>query len=112
MSVNSLNNEGGVSIIRYRSVKPVPRAMITLPRNMITFLLDGEKTVHFAGMEVNVKPHQFVMLAAGNCLMSEKIAAAGSEYHSILIFFDNTIIANFFDRHSLLIERPAKTVDP
>lgn len=85
--------------------------MITLPRNMITFLLEGEKTVHFAGMAVNVKPHQFVMLAAGNCLMSEKIAAPAAEYHSILIFFDGALLANFFERHSMLIEKPAKTVD-
>ena len=120
MNVNSIpvnsrssdHNAEGVSIIRYRSAKPAPRAMITLPRNMITFLLDGEKTVHFAGMAVNVKPYQFVMLAAGNCLMSEKIAAPGAEYHSILVFFDSTVIANFFDRHPALIERPAKTVDP
>jgi AraC-like DNA-binding protein len=119
MNVNSLpassqppyHNDGAISIIRYRSAKPAPRAMITLPRNMITFLLDGEKTVHFAGMEVNVKPHQFVMLAAGNCLMSEKIATPGAAYHSILIFFDNTLLSNFFDRHTMLIERPATTVD-
>lgn len=112
MNENSIPDDGGVSLIRYRSAKPAPRAMITLARNMITFLLNGEKTVHFAGMQVNVKPHQFVMLAAGNCLMSEKIAAPGAEYHSILIFFDSTLIVNFFDRHSTLIERPVKAVDP
>lgn len=114
LPVNSLPSEhtdGGISIIRYRSAKPIPRVMITLSRNMITFLLTGEKTVHFAGTEVNVKPHQFVMLAAGNCLMSEKIAAPGTEYHSILILFDNTHISNFFDRHTMLIERPVKTVE-
>jgi AraC family transcriptional regulator, exoenzyme S synthesis regulatory protein ExsA len=119
MNVNSLpansqpsdSNDECVSIIRYRSAKPAPRGMITLPRNMITFLLEGEKMVHFAGMEVKVKPHQFVMLTAGNCLMSEKIVAPGAEYHSILIFFDNTLLANFLDRHTILIERPAKTVD-
>jgi AraC-like DNA-binding protein len=43
--------------------------------------------------------------------MSEKIAAPGTEYHSILILFDNTHISNFFDRHTMLIERPVKTVD-
>jgi hypothetical protein len=45
---------------------------------MITLLLDGEKTVHFAGTQANVKPHQFVMLTAGNCLIIEKIAAPGA----------------------------------
>jgi AraC-like DNA-binding protein len=99
-----------ISIIRYRSGKPAPRAMITLPRNMITFLLDGEKTVHFAGAQVNVKPYQFVMLAAGNCLMSEKVAAPGADYHSILVLFDNKFLSGFFDRHIALIDRPEKTL--
>ena len=80
--------------------------------NECKFLLDGIKTVHFAGMAVNVKPHQFVLLTAGNCLMSKKIAAPGVEYHSILVFFGSTLIANFFDRHPTLIERPERTADP
>jgi AraC-like DNA-binding protein len=99
-----------ISIIRYRSAKPPARAMVTLSRNLITFLLDGEKTVHFSGAQVNVKPHQFVMLAAGNCLMSEKAATPNADYHSILIFFDNKFLADFFDRHTSLINTPANTV--
>jgi hypothetical protein len=118
MDVNTLpgsstlsNQDDEISIIRYRSGKPAPRTMITLPRNLITFLLDGEKTVHFAGAQISVKPYQFVMLAAGNCLMSEKLAAPETDYHSILIFFDNKFISDFFDRHTSLIDGPAKTSD-
>jgi AraC family transcriptional regulator, exoenzyme S synthesis regulatory protein ExsA len=103
----SNQDEEEISIIRYRSGKPAARAMITLPRNLITFLLDGEKTVHFAGAQVSVKPYQFVMLAAGNCLMSEKLAAPEADYHSILIFFDNKFLSGFFDRHTSLIDGPA-----
>jgi AraC-like DNA-binding protein len=119
MNVNSLpansllsnQDDEDVSIIRYRSGSPSSRAMITLSRSMITFLLDGEKTVHFAGTQVNVKTHQFVMLAAGNCLMSEKIASPGVGYHSILIFFNGKFLSDFFDRHASLINRHAKTSD-
>ncbi|AEW01109.1 AraC family transcriptional regulator [Niastella koreensis] len=107
----SNQDDDEISIIRYRSGIPAPRAMITLPRNLITFLLDGEKTVHFAGAQVNVKPHQFVMLAAGNCLMSEKIASLGVGYHSILIFFNNKFLSDFFDRYASLINGHAKTSD-
>lgn len=90
-----------VSIVRYRTTTPAPRAKIILQQNLFTFLLAGEKTVHFAGAQVSVAPHQFVLLAAGNCLMSEKIAAA--EYHSILIFFDSKLLADFFTRHTSLL---------
>ncbi len=117
MDINSLpanspspnQDDGEISIIRYRPGKPAPRAMITLPRNLITFLLEGEKIVHFAGDRVSVNPQQFVMLAAGNCLMSEKTAAPGGEYHSILLFFSNGFLSGFFDRHASLIVTSAKT---
>lgn len=107
-SQSTHQDDGEISIIRYRSAKPPARAMVTLPRNLITFLLDGEKTVHFAGAQVNVQPHQFVMLTAGNCLMTEKVAAPKADYHSILIFFDNQFLSGFFDRHASLINRQAK----
>jgi len=97
-----------VALHRYRTNTPAPRAKIMLQQNLITFLLEGEKTVHFAGTQVTVKPHQFVMLAAGNCLMSEKVAAKDADYHSILIFFDNNLLADFFNRHALLPDKQTK----
>lgn len=92
-----------ISILRYRTNTPAARAQIVLQQNLISFLLDGEKTVHYAGTQATVKPHQFVILTAGNCLMTEKAAAKNADYHSILIFFDNTLLSDFFDRHALLL---------
>lgn len=100
-----------VSILRYRTDKPTARAKIMLQQNLLSFLLEGEKTVHFAGTQVTVKPHQFVMLAAGNCLMSEKAAAENADYHSILIFFESKLLSDFFDRHSLLLGNQARQSD-
>lgn len=95
-------NEHALSILRHRTHKPAVRAKITLQQHMFTFLLEGEKTVHFAGTQVTVRPHQFIMLAAGNCLMSEKLAAPDAPYHSILLLFDSSMAADFFDRHPSL----------
>jgi AraC family transcriptional regulator, exoenzyme S synthesis regulatory protein ExsA len=97
-----------ISIIRYRTAKPAARTKIMLPQNMITFLLEGEKTVHYAGTQVTVKPHQFVMLAAGNCLMSEKSTSQKADYHSILILFDSHLLADFFSRHAELMGKKPK----
>lgn len=97
-----------MSILRHRTNEPAARARITLQQNLFTFLLEGEKTIHFAGTQVSVKPHQFILLAAGNCLMSEKIAAPGAAYHSILFFFDGKLLPDFFERHSTLPGKPAK----
>jgi AraC family transcriptional regulator, exoenzyme S synthesis regulatory protein ExsA len=97
-----------ISIHRYRTNEPAARARIMLQQNLFTFLLDGEKTVHFAGTQVTVQPHQFVMLAAGNCLMSEKVVAKNGDYHSILFFFDSNLLADFFNRHAALLGKQTK----
>jgi AraC-like DNA-binding protein len=97
-----------ISILRYRTNTPAVKARIMLQQNLFSFLLDGEKTVHFAGTQVTVKPHQFVMLAAGNCLMSEKVAAKNADYHSILFFFDNNLLSDFFTRHAALPVKQTK----
>lgn len=104
-------DEGAVAILRYRNNAPPARAKIMLQQNLISFLLEGEKTVHFAGTQVTVKPQQFVMLAAGNCLMSEKIVANNADYHSILIFFDNNLLADFFNRHTSLLDKQTRQSD-
>lgn len=100
-----------ISIHRYRTNKPAARGGIMLQQNLFTFLLEGEKTVHFAGTKVTVKPHRFVLLAAGNCLMSEKVAAKNADYHSILFFFDSNLLIDFFNRHPLLLRKQTKKSD-
>jgi AraC family transcriptional regulator, exoenzyme S synthesis regulatory protein ExsA len=100
-----------VSILRHRTNKPAVKAKIVLQQNLFTFLLAGEKTVHFAGTQVTVQPHQFVLLTAGNCLMSEKLAARNAAYHSILVFFDNKLLADFFTSNASLIGKKTKRSD-
>ncbi|MBC9911704.1 helix-turn-helix domain-containing protein [Chitinophaga varians] len=98
-----------LSILRHRTHQPAARAQITLQQNMFTFLLEGEKTVHFAGTQVTVKPHQFIMLAAGNCLMSEKLASKEAAYHAILLLFEGKLLSDFFDRHPSLSGQSTQT---
>ncbi|MBW8685683.1 helix-turn-helix domain-containing protein [Chitinophaga rhizophila] len=99
------SDNGSVSILRYRTGQPAARARIVLQQNLFTFLLSGEKTVHFAGEWVSVLPNQFVMLTAGNCLMTEKVVSPEADYHSILLFFDSSFLNDFFNRHIHLFSR-------
>jgi hypothetical protein len=96
---NARKTPDPVSVFSYNSHVPSLKAKIKLQQNLFSFLLEGEKTVHYAGTQVNIKPHQFLLLAAGNCLMSEKIATKGGRYRSILMSFENSILADFFTRH-------------
>jgi AraC-like DNA-binding protein len=95
----SLNLPREVSIIQYNSGVATGNSKITLHQNMFSFLLEGAKTVQYAGKHVSINPHQFLLLTAGNCLMSEKIAATGGLYRSILFVFDNQLLTDFFVRH-------------
>lgn len=96
---NSQKTADQISIFRYNTNAASVKNKIKLQLNLFSFLLEGEKTVHYAGTQVKNKPHQFLLLSAGNCLMSEKIATKGGRYRSILLSFDNIILADFFIRH-------------
>ncbi|OQP40790.1 AraC family transcriptional regulator [Niastella yeongjuensis] len=96
------------SFLRHRTSDLAVKKKIILQQNLFTFLLTGEKTVHIAGNRVTIQPHQFVLLTAGNYLMTEKLAAKNAPYHSILIFFDSTLLVDFFERHNALIGRQTK----
>lgn len=99
--------EEQISILNYHSGVPSINNRIKLQQNLFSFLLEGEKAVHYAGMHVKIDPGQFLLLSAGNCLMSEKIAAKGGNYRSILLFFDNKVLADFFIRHPMAVNSKA-----
>jgi AraC-like DNA-binding protein len=90
-----------VSIMRYFSEVSTTNAKIKLEQNLFSFLLEGSKSVQYAGTKVTINPDQFLLLSAGNCLMSEKGATPGGRYGSILLFFDNELLTDFFIRHPL-----------
>ncbi|GAB4052229.1 helix-turn-helix domain-containing protein [Spirosoma litoris] len=99
LSAGSKTDTEPITIVRYNSEIASVKNRITLQQNLFSFLLEGEKTVYYAGKTIKIKPDQFLLLSAGNCLMSEKIAAPAGSYRSILIFFDNKALADFFTRH-------------
>lgn len=93
------SNSADLSIIRYNSEVVSINARIKLQQNLFSFLLEGQKCVQYAGTQAKIDPNQFLLLSSGNCLMSEKIAATDGHYRSILFFFDNKLLADFFIRH-------------
>jgi AraC-like DNA-binding protein len=92
-----------INIFGYQADSASIKNRITLQQNLFSFLLEGEKTVYYAGTRVSIIPGQFLLLASGNCLMSEKTAASGGNYRSILISFDNQVLADFFVRQPDLL---------
>lgn len=102
------NTKRKSNIIRYNSDVATINSRIKLEQNLFSFLLEGNKSVQYAGTKVTISPNQFFLLSAGNCLMSEKIATPGGQYRSILFFFDKDLLTDFFVRHPLPI-KPLKS---
>ncbi|TWJ03204.1 AraC-like DNA-binding protein [Mucilaginibacter frigoritolerans] len=99
-----------ISIFSYQAEGTSIKNRITLQQNLFSFLLEGEKTVYYAGKTIGIIPGQFLLLAGGNCLMSEKIVAPRGKYRSILISFDNGVLSDFFTRQPNLLRIQAAEI--
>lgn len=97
-----------VSIIRYNSDVVSINSRIKLRQNLFSFLLEGQKSVQYAEAKIKINPGQFLLLSSGNCLMSEKIASPNGSYRSILFFFDNKLLTDFFIRHPQVLQASTK----
>ncbi|MEZ2445855.1 helix-turn-helix domain-containing protein [Chitinophaga sp. RCC_12] len=98
-TADSQNTMEQVAVMLYNPDVANINGKIELRQNLFSFLLEGQKSVQYAGSQVTINPDQFLLLSSGNCLMSEKIAAPGGRYRSILLFADNKVLADFFLRH-------------
>jgi AraC-like DNA-binding protein len=81
---------GNTAIRLYDTGRPSARTRVTLQTNAFSFLLEGEKTVHRPGEPIRIRGGQFLLLAGGNSLMSEKLSVNG-RYRSLLFFFADSV---------------------
>src|SRR6478736_628774 len=79
------------------------RGKSILNMNAISLVLSGEKTLLFADKSVLVKDDEFHFLSAGHCLASMRLK--DEAFSSILIFFDNKVLADFYLKYDTLITR-------
>ncbi|HEV8515969.1 MAG TPA: AraC family transcriptional regulator [Cyclobacteriaceae bacterium] len=72
--------------------------------NAISLVLTGEKTILYADKSIHIKDNEFHFLSAGHCLASMQLSEK-KIFSSILIFFDNKILTDFYLKHDVLIAR-------
>jgi len=75
-----------------------------LQMNSISLVLNGEKTLLFADKSVFIKDNEFHFLSAGHCLASMQLSDK-KIFSSILIFFDNKVLADFYLKYDALITK-------
>ncbi len=69
-----------------------------LSQNAISLVISGEKTMHFAEKTVRINADEFHFLSTGNCLVTMKLNES-IPFKSFLIFFDDSVLADFYLRH-------------
>lgn len=86
-------------LVPYATALNSERTKITLRYHLLSFLLEGEKVVTYPTATARIVPGQFLLLPAGNCLMSEKLAGPSHTYRSMLLFFADEALTAFFQKY-------------
>jgi AraC-like DNA-binding protein len=103
------NTDESISIFSHQSFTNVEKTKITLNQNVFSFLMEGSKSVYYSQKSARINNTEFLLLSSGNCLMSEKIASANGPYKSVLLFFDNSELVNFFMKHPDIFDTNIKS---
>ncbi len=100
------NPKANDSIIIHAYSAPVGsfKGKSILHKNAISLVISGEKTMHFADKSVYINPDEFHFLSAGNCLVTMNLSPKQA-FSSILIFFDDEVLAGFYLKYNELITR-------
>lgn len=86
-------------LLPYTTALSSERTRMTLRYHLFSFLQAGEKVVTYPTATTRITSAQFLLLPAGNCLMSEKLAGPDSAYRSLLLFFSDDALTTFFEKY-------------
>ena len=96
-----IKHSQSIQIFDYKTEYGIHRNKINLAKNTISFLRMGIKEVIGNDESVQINNQSFVVMKAGNCLMTEKVSNANKVYQSILLFFSNDTAIDFLERNKL-----------
>lgn len=96
-----IDGKSGVQLFDYHSNQDILKGKINLSKHTISFLQIGTKEVIGDNHSVRIEPDKFVLMKAGNCLMTETVSDTTSTYHSRLLFFDDEVVIDFMEKYRL-----------
>jgi AraC family transcriptional regulator, exoenzyme S synthesis regulatory protein ExsA len=70
------------------------KSKINMSKHVLSFLMEGQKEVHFSNKSVSINTNQSLLIASGNFLMTEHIG--NTYFRCLLFFFPQECIENFF----------------
>ena len=97
---NNYTDTSDLQIANYEAYKLVSKNKINLNKNVFSFLLDGQKDIHFSNDIVSIDHTQALLLASGNFLTTEIVGA--NSYSCLLFFFSQKNINDFLLKYGHL----------
>jgi AraC-like DNA-binding protein len=98
-----------IIIYPFSSTRTTLRERAILDRNAISLVIEGQKTITFTETTVHPNDKEIHFLSAGHCIASMDISNQ-KIFRSILIFFDDKELADFFLENAGAIEKAARTM--
>lgn len=92
------HNSSELQIANYEVYKNASKNKINLNKNVISFLLDGQKDLHFSNDIVSINDTQSLLISSSNFLLTEIVGT--SSYRCLLFFFSQKNISDFLLKHS------------
>ena len=102
---NNYTDTPDLQIANYEAYKLVSKNKINLNKNVFSFLLDGQKDIHFSNDIVSIDDTQSLLLASGNFLTTEIVGA--NSYSCLLFFFSQKNIKDFLLKYGKLVQAKA-----
>jgi AraC-like DNA-binding protein len=93
-----------LSVFDYHTVQSSVKNKVILDKNAFSFLIEGNKEIYYGKQYDKLSENQFLMISAGNCLMTETTTVQNS-YRSLLLFFDTRVLEKFVILNRLVIAK-------
>ena len=93
-----LYKSNSLQLFNYIRTQDIQKTKINLSKNTISFLRTGTKEVIGDDKTVKIENEHFLIMKAGNCLMTEKVSDNNKMYHSVLLFFSDEDVLNFLEK--------------
>ncbi|MEM7660321.1 MAG: AraC family transcriptional regulator [Bacteroidota bacterium] len=94
-----IGNAAQLQLYDYRNFQDLLKTKIQLSKHTISFLRKGQKEVMGDDKTVQIDPQHFVIMKAGNCLMTETTSKEDHFYQSMLLFFPAEAVQAFVEKH-------------
>src|SRR5580765_7022508 len=73
-----------LNIFNYTVSNSSNKNKINMSKHVLSFLMEGQKEVHFSNKSVSINTNQALLIASGNFLMTEHV---GDSYFRCILFF-------------------------